>query len=134
MLATSWKAKGLVRQAWLRLDVKQGHREKLSELTGIPPPNLSGMNSGRLPMTMEMAQRITDVIPGLSVLELGAPEEQADAEGETLLSRLGELAAAHAAAARKQTTMARDIALLQERVRRLEARPWPAEAQSMDPE
>ena len=98
VLATSWKAIGLVRAAWLRLDVEKGHREKLAELTGIPAPNLSGMNTGRIPMTRETAQRIADAVPGFSVLELGAPVEEADDAGETMLSRLRSLEAALAEA------------------------------------
>lgn len=92
MLASSWKAKGLVRAAWLRLDVPKNHREKLAELTGIPASNLSGMNTGRLVMTLESAQRIAAAVPGLSVLELGAPLEHADPAGLTLLGRLEEVA------------------------------------------
>lgn len=76
MLATSWKATGLVRAAWLRLDVPKDKRGELARLTGIPPTNLSGMNRGRLPMTPETALRIVQAVPGLTLEELGAPEEQ----------------------------------------------------------
>lgn len=122
-----------MRPVWAKLDVPKARREKLAELTGIPAPNLSGLNTGRLPMTREMAQRIVDAVPGLSVLELGAPAEEADDAGETLLTRLEELEAALAESVRKQSTMGRELGRLQERVRQLEARPGPDEAQSVTP-
>lgn len=79
MLATSWKATGLVRAAWRRLDVQAGHREELAALTGIRPNDLSRMNTGKRAMTLETAQRIADAVPGLTVYDLGAPAEAEDA-------------------------------------------------------
>lgn len=73
MYETSWKAKGLVRAAWKRLNVEKDKRGELSRLTGIPPTNLSGMNTGRLPTTLEAAHRIVRVVPGIDVEDLGAP-------------------------------------------------------------
>lgn len=126
MLDTSWKATGLVRPAWHRLDAPKGRRELLADLTGIPAPNLSGMNTGRIPMTMEMARRIADVVPGLSVQELGAPAEGDGVPRVRRLPRLEELATDLA-------ELVRTVTRLQERVSKLEARPWPGEAQSTDP-
>lgn len=91
MLATSWKATGLVQPVWNRLDVPKDKRGELARLTGIPATNLSAMNTGNMPMTMEMAERIAAAIEGLSVLELGAPLELADQRGQTLLDRLQEV-------------------------------------------
>ena len=116
MLATSWKATGLVEQAWKRLDPPI--RDELARLTSIPASNLSGLNTGRLPMTTEMAQKIADAVPGLSVLELGAPEEEADAEGQTLLRRLTELEDA-------LNRLGPDLRELGKRVRALEQRAQP---------
>ena len=122
-----WKAKGLLKPLWLA----HGGRKKVAGDAGISEGHLSKVNAGKAKLGLTVATKVASVT-GVSVLELGAPVEQADAAGETLLSRLEELAAAHAESARKQTTMAREIARLQERVRRLEARPWPREAQSTD--
>lgn len=90
VLATSWKAPGLVRDAWLRLDVEKGHREELARLTDIPPSNLSSFNTGRRPLTMEMAQRIADAVPGLTLADLGAPGEAEDAGSRSIADRLAE--------------------------------------------
>lgn len=93
MLATSWKATGLVRQAWQRLEVKSYKRERLAELTGIPAPNLSRMNTGKMPMTLATAEKIVQVVPGITVLDLGATEAGDDAVARTALLRLAELEA-----------------------------------------
>lgn len=76
MLATSWKATGLVRAAWLRLDVEKDKRGELAARTGIPATNLSGMNTGRIPMTRESARRIATAVPGLTEADLGAPSAE----------------------------------------------------------
>jgi len=65
VLATSWKATGLVQPAWLRLDVEKDKRGELARRTGIPATSLSQMNTGRRPMTPEAAQRIVAAVPGL---------------------------------------------------------------------
>jgi hypothetical protein len=94
VLATSWKATGLVKPIWQRLPAAKDKRGELARLTGIPATNLSSLNTGS-PMTMEMASRIVSAaspfIPGLSVLDLGAPEEAADEPGLLLLDRLRSL-------------------------------------------
>lgn len=64
---------------WKRLDVPKGHRDELARLTGIPATNLSGMNTGRLPMTREAAERIVAAVPGVTVADLGAPLETREA-------------------------------------------------------
>ena len=63
----------------------KGQLEELARLTGIPASNLSSMNTGRLPMTMATAERIAAAVPGLSVLDLGAPSEAAAAEDPPLV-------------------------------------------------
>ena len=90
VLATSWNAAGLVRAAWLRLDVEKAHREVLAERTGIPATSLSAMNTGKRPMTPAMARRIVAAVPGLTVLDLGAVEDEDDEEAQTLRDRLEE--------------------------------------------
>lgn len=109
MLATSWKATGLVRAAWLRLDVPKDKRGELARLTGIPPTNLSGMNKGRLPMTPESALRIMQAVPGLTLEELGAPEERQATDVLPLGVRLEAL---EARLARLYAETARGFALL----------------------
>lgn len=89
MLASSWRAVGLVEKAWQRLDPPT--RQELSRLTGIAEPNLSGMNTGRLPMTLESAARIVAAVPGLTVADLGAREEEVAQSDPTVLDRLQRL-------------------------------------------
>lgn len=93
MLASSWKAKGLLQPIWSRLDVPTYKREKLSELTGIPVSNLSSMNTGRMPMTLEMAQRIVRAVPGVTLADLGAPEAVVAQHEPLVLARLEQVEA-----------------------------------------
>lgn len=88
MLATSWKATGLVLPIWNRLDVEKDKRGELARLTGITATTLSGMNRGRIPMTPEAAARIAAAVPGVTSMDLGAPEEAASEEETLLLSDL----------------------------------------------
>lgn len=53
-MSDSWSAEGLLRPLWGRV----GGRDALSRLTGIPGPNLSGYNTGRLPLGVDAARRI----------------------------------------------------------------------------
>lgn len=70
MLSSSWRAKGKIRDAWRRLDVDKDQRGELARRTGITATNLSGMNTGRLPTTLEAAERIVAAVPGLTVDDL----------------------------------------------------------------
>lgn len=131
VLATSWKAPGLVRDAWLRLDVAKGHREELARLTGIPAPNLSGFNTGRRPLTMEMAQRIVAAVPGLTLADLGAPA--AEPENPSFPDRLATLEA-EVAETKAALDLAREsYAVLLERVEALEAAPRRGRARAAAP-
>lgn len=98
MLSTSWKATGLVQPIWNRLPVKTGKREELARLTGLQPTDLSRLNTGKRSMTMSLATRIAAAVPGVTVLDLGAPEEAADEPSLAMLSdlrrRLAEIEAA----------------------------------------
>lgn len=76
MLASSWRAKGKIREAWQRLDVGKDQRGELARRTGISATNLSGMNTGRLPTTLEAAERIVKAVPGLTVDDLRDPTSQ----------------------------------------------------------
>lgn len=122
VLATSWSAKGLVRAAWLRLAVEKGHREELARLTGIPATNLSAMNTGKRPMTGEMAARIVAAVPGITQADLGAPEEADAAPSPAQPDRQEELERSVLALTRQVGRLARRVAAL-ERQAQPEARP-----------
>lgn len=85
-----WNAKGLLQPLWREIE---GGREGLELLTGIRGTELSSYNSGKKPLGIANARRIADAL-GISVLELGAPEEEADHQGLSILRRLQALAAA----------------------------------------
>jgi len=86
VLATSWKAIGRIRPIWSRLDAPKERRELLARLTRIPAPDLSAMNTGKRPMTMAKAERIMAAVPGVTLLDLGAPVA---GEGTACPSRAG---------------------------------------------
>lgn len=117
MLATSWNATGLVRDAWLRLDVPKGHREELARLTGIPATSLSAMNTGHRPMTMAQAERIAAAVPGLTLLDLGAREEEANVEHRSIVARLEEAEAALNDLGPQLERLARRVAALEREAR-----------------
>lgn len=121
-----WNAEGLLQPLWLKYP---GGRDGLAAKVGTTGSALSSRNSGSRPLGYDLGSRLAAEL-GVSVLELGAPLEVADAAGETLVTRLEGLAVDLAEAVRKQSGMATQIARLQARVRTLEARPWPAEDQS----
>ncbi len=93
MLATSWIAKDLVRPIWQRMPVKTYKREELAKRAGIPASNLSSLNTGGLPMTIEQAQKIVDAVPGVTLADLGAPEEVVAVQVPGVLDRLQSLQA-----------------------------------------
>lgn len=131
MAGRRWKATGKVELAWKRLDPPT--RDELARLLGLKAAtNLSKLNTGDLWMTSDYAERIADVVPGLSVADLGAPVEVVAELAPTVDQLLRSLATDLAEAARKQTTMAGQIQRLQARIRQLEARPWPGEDQATD--
>lgn len=75
MLANSWKAKGLIQPIWQRLDVEKDKRGELARLTRIAATDLSAMNQGNRPMTEATARRIMDAVPGVTMADLGQPQE-----------------------------------------------------------
>lgn len=85
-MARSWNAKGRVEDAWKRLGVTNG-RDSLAQLTGIPATNLSSMNTGNKPMTVEQGQKIVKAT-GVTLLELGAPLEAVESEDRSLFDLL----------------------------------------------
>lgn len=88
MLATSWKATGLVRKVWQSLDGPD-KRGQLAERTGIQATDLSQLNTGKRPMTMALATRIASAVDGFTIDDLGAPAiEDADRGPVTVLQRL----------------------------------------------
>lgn len=93
MLSDSWLATGLVRPVWAQLDVEKDHRGELARLTGIQATVLSAINTGKRPMTLETAQRIADAVPGVTLIDLGAPEESAPVEYPLIRRRLEALEA-----------------------------------------
>lgn len=83
-----WKATGLLEAVWARI----GGRDELARLTGIQAGTLSGYNTGRLRLGIANARRIADAIPGVTVFDLGAPEEAAATREERrVIDRLREL-------------------------------------------
>ena len=88
----SWDATGLVEKAWKRLDPPT--RDHLAERIGLKAPtNLSKLNTGRLPMTLDYAERIARAVPSLSVADLGAPSSAVAAVDPTISDRLRSLEA-----------------------------------------
>lgn len=116
-MGRSWNAKGLVKPAWERLGLRNG-RDSLAQLTGIPGTNLSSMNTGKKPMTMESAAKIADAT-GVSVLELGAPLSEVDAAGQSVLDRLEGLVVE---AERGRAAVAASLASIDVRLSRIERR------------
>jgi hypothetical protein len=131
MLASSWKTRGLVEKAWLRLSPPT--RKELARLTGIAEPNLSGMNTGRLPTTLESAERICAKVPGLTLADLGAREAEVAESDPTVLDRLEELAVTLGDSIERQKKLEAKVARLQARVRKLEALPGAAAAAPRGP-
>lgn len=116
----SWDAKGLVEKAWKRLP-PPATRDQLAALLRIKPTNLTKMNTGHLPMTIEYAQRIADVVPGLTVADLGAPSSIVAQADPTVLDRLEELAAKLADSIAHQVKTDRDLRAIRRRLAVLEA-------------
>jgi len=83
-----WSAKGLLQPLWKRYP---GGRDALAPAVGTKPNVLSAINTGKRPLGHDLGGRLAAEL-GISVLELGAPEAEADAAGRTLLDRLEELA------------------------------------------
>jgi hypothetical protein len=88
-----WDASGLVEKAWKRLEPPT--RDQLAKRLGLKAPtNISKLNTGELPMTIEYAQRIVKAVPGLTLADLGAPSSVVAELDPTVLEHLEELATA----------------------------------------
>lgn len=134
MAKQGWSAKGLLRPLWKQYP---GGRDALAKAAHTNGADLSARNTGRVNLGHDLAGRLVQELSRelgreVSLLELGAPEVEADEVGQTLVHRLESLAGDLAVAVEKQVAMAREMRRLRERVRHLEARPWPNEASSTD--
>jgi transcriptional regulator with XRE-family HTH domain len=123
-----WNASGLLQPLWGRV----GGREELARITGVHTSTLSGVNSGRLNLGRENATKLA-VALGVSLAELGAPEGEDDARGQTLRDRLEELATKLADSLDIQARQGRELRNLRGRVQKLEARHGAVAASSKCP-
>jgi hypothetical protein len=87
-MSATWSAKGLLKPLWGRV----GGRDALARRSGVPAPNLSGYNTGRLRMGLDAGRRIASVLD-VTIYDLGAPTD-AEAEGSPLMAELAEIRAA----------------------------------------
>lgn len=130
-----WNAKGLIRPLWQQLD-GPAKRDQLAELAGITPQTLSAYNTGPddggRALGITNARKIVAALAKkgieVSLLELGAPENEADARGLTLRARLEELAADLADSLQRQKTMDAELRRLRTRLGKLEAQRAPVAA------
>lgn len=126
MLSTSWKATGLVKPIWHRLEGK-GKREQLAALSGITPTDLSALNTGHKSMTPQLALRIAQAVPGITPLDLRPPQEEEVSLDPGVLDRLRELEDAVNEAGPRLDDLARRVADLETRVP-----PRTAQGESLD--
>lgn len=119
-----WKAKDLVQPIWQRWGedhkIDKAPRDALAQKLGTTGTTLSALNTGSKWMTLKMARRIAEET-GVSVLELGAPLEEADEAGQSMLDRLQELAVKLGDSVDRQLKTEAKVRRLQARVRVLEA-------------
>lgn len=87
MAGVGWSAKGLLKPLW---DELPGKRDELAAVTGIRGTTLSAYNSGARPLGLANARRISAALD-VTLLELGAPLDQADWADRTLLGHLRQL-------------------------------------------
>lgn len=123
----SWKATGLVEQAWKRLTPPT--QERLAELLGIKRTNLSKLNNGTMRMTGDYAERIREAVlhdapdSGFIVADLGAPASVVAEADPTVLDRLRELVDKLAVTESSLADLKTRHDRLQRRVRKLEVAP-----------
>lgn len=86
-MSATWSAKELLKPLWGRV----GGRDALARMTGIPAPNLSGYNTGRLRMGLDAGRRLALALD-VTIYDLGAPTD-AEAEGSPLMAELAEIRA-----------------------------------------
>jgi hypothetical protein len=80
---SSWYATGRLEALWDRV----GGRDGLERVTGIGGTTLSGYNTGGRKLGRRNGEKIADAL-GVSVVELGAPEDLADQPGLSVFARL----------------------------------------------
>jgi transcriptional regulator with XRE-family HTH domain len=109
-----WNAKGLLAAHW----DKVGKRDGLAAATGITGETLSGYNSGSRPLGKKNATKIAAVL-GVSLLDLGAPEAEADdPPSQAALVLLAELSA-------EVKRLSADLVAAQQRLEKLESQRGP---------
>jgi hypothetical protein len=88
----SWDASGLVRNAWKRLTPPT--QKRLATLLEIKRTNLSKLNKGTMPMTLDYAERIKNAVlhdapeSGFTIADLGAPSSVVAEVEPSVLDRL----------------------------------------------
>lgn len=89
----SWDATGRILPIWSKLDGRE-KREQLARLSDVRATELSAHNQGK-PLGPKVAAKIVAGAAKagivISNLDLGAPEAEADMQGQLLLDRLGAL-------------------------------------------
>lgn len=95
-------------------------QKQLADATGILRTDINAIVNGRAALGSERRAKIAEAL-GVSVLEVGAPEAEADVPGLSLLARLAQLEDDLAGSVLGQAKLTRQVAALQARVRRLEA-------------
>lgn len=132
----SWHATGHVEKAWNRIDPPR--RDVLAERMGVAGSDLSQRNNSTdekpKPMTLAYAKRIVEAVqqddPTFTIADLGAPSSVVADADPTVLETLQELATKLASLTRRHTAARAEIRQLRVRVRQLEDRSWPDEAQA----
>src|ERR1044072_3375769 len=89
MSVASWDATGLLEAVYKIA----GSRDKLAAETGIPAPNLSAINNGRRPLTVDYAERIMAVYPEGTLQSLGGEAATVVQRRRSVLDRLEALEA-----------------------------------------
>jgi len=84
-----WPAKGLLKPFWLA----HGGRQAVAKTAGVSEGHLSKVNAGKANLGHDVATKLVKTY-NVSVLELGAPVEEADEKGQTFLQLLAGLSTA----------------------------------------
>ncbi len=116
-MGKGWDATGLLQPLWQQLEGKD-KRGQLAELSDVRATELSSHNTGK-PLGPAVAQKIIEGFAkegiNVSVLELGAPVEEADEKAKTFLDLLAGLQTA-------VSGLEETVDLLDKRLLRLEKR------------
>lgn len=116
-----WKATGLLRPLWLAYTGGAciARRDAFAKAVGSSGTTLSAINAGSRNLGIGLARRIAEVA-GVSVLDVGAPEDLVDARGRTLLDHLEELGGRIADLTERQLKTEKEVGRLRNRVRKIE--------------